>query len=91
VRVRRFKDTGRVRLAILGDSAHAFVYAGGATVRWRRRDGQWRHVTVKAEGQRFAAPSRGRVNFRVETWRTEGGTTERVKYSKRYVLVKILV
>lgn len=91
MRIRRFRDDGPVRIAVLSRSAHLFLYDEGCTVRWRIRDGQWRHVTVKAETEGLQRPSHRRLLAKIETWRTEDGTTTRVQYSKKYVALKILV
>lgn len=89
MRVLRFRDDGTMRLIIYCRSVHLFVYRWGVTVRARRGD-DWRHVSLRCEGDTYPETRMARLTVSAETWRTLEGTTERARFSKRYVKLKVL-
>ena len=85
----RFRDDGAIKLVVYWRSVHLFVYRWGVTIR-ARRGGHWRHVSLRCEGSAYPETRMARLTVAAETWRTSDGTTERVRFSKRYVKLKVL-
>jgi hypothetical protein len=77
-------------LSLHGRHWHFFLFKWGATLRWRRPDNDWIHLSMNTRsGQWQHDPSRRSRLWQIETWRTADGTRERVSGSKRYVRVKV--
>lgn len=74
--------------AVWGD-VHVWAFRYGVRVVVRRRDGRWRHVRARYE--RFPWQQRPHASHLVEldSWLTRETSRGRVRYSKRYLRVKV--
>ena len=76
--------------SVHGRHWHFFVFKWGVTLRWRRRNGDWTHLSANTRtGAWQHDPSRHSRLWQIETWRTANGTRERVSGSKRYIRLKV--
>lgn len=84
-------DGRNVKLVVVFDGVHVFVYRWGVTIRHRRLGGGWRHWAARMRAGTHSETRKVHAIIGVETWRTTKGTYERVPFTKRYVNVKILL
>lgn len=80
---------GPVKAILYADKFQLFLFKYGFTARIVRGK-NWRHFTLRPEVRRLELSNALRMNFECSTWLTQDGTTERIRHSKRYVIVKIL-